>query len=101
MEPIAISLHNRSDADRHEQPVAIGVPFTRGQFKELPAFVVTLPDGERLPTQVHHLLSWDDDSVKFALVQFPATVPARATGRVHLRVGRPPDPPEPSRLEVF
>lgn len=74
MMPIRISLHNRSEIPRTAEPVAVGIPFARGDLPELPSLAVIDRDGQKLPTQAHSLLTWDDDSVKFALVQFPATV---------------------------
>ena len=98
MKPIAITLHNRSELDRTAEFVAIGVPFTRGELRELPPLVVTGEDGEKLPTQAHPLLEWDDGSVKFALVQFPGTVGANATAEVWVEAGEAPEPSNPCRL---
>lgn len=98
MKPIAIALHNRSGIDRTAEFVAIGVPFPRGALRELPPLVVMRDDGEKLPTQAHPLLSWDDGSVKFALVQFPGTVAAHATAQVTVDVGEALEPPQPCRL---
>jgi len=98
MVPIKIALHNRSEIPRIAEPVAIGVPFARSELAELPSLVVTDPDGQKLPTQVHSLLRWDDDSVKFALIQFPATAEANSVCDVRLETGEPPAPRSPCRV---
>ena len=98
MDPITITLHNRTQIARVAEPVAIGVPFARGALVDLPSLAVTGSVGETLPTQVHTLLRWDDDSVKFALVQFPASVDADSTCDVRVVEGEAPEPDTSCRV---
>ena len=89
---VPVQAHNRSPLARERSPVAVGAPFARGALRGPFELVARDAAGEALPTQAHTLATWDDGSVKFALVQFPATVPADATACYTVEPGSPPRP---------
>lgn len=98
--PATLTLRGRPSGVRHREPVSIGIPFPRGACRGIDS--VGLQDGEEstVPCQWQVLSRWPDESVRWALLDFPAStgeglvpefrlVPlgaSPATGASHLRV---------------
>ncbi|MBI2190554.1 MAG: hypothetical protein HYU36_01050 [Planctomycetes bacterium] len=57
-------------------PVARGVSLPEGAVKDTASFHATRPDGKSHPMQATPLCHWPDGSVKWALLELPASVPA-------------------------
>lgn len=99
MQPINMTIHNRSESDRPDEPVAVGVPFPRGLIKQLPEITAVTDTDKRKPVQAHPLAVWDDGSIKFALAQFPVDLPRNSSTRLRLEPGQAPRPAPVCRLE--
>ena len=74
-----------SGIDRVNEPVSFGLPFPCGVLSE-PSRLSLIKQGslEPVPLQVEALDHWADGSVKWALVDFQATVTAGETAAYHL-----------------
>jgi hypothetical protein len=69
-----ISFDKLSMYDRPAEPVTLAIPFGRGILQD--AEVVSLYDGEqKLSRQIRVTATWDDDSVKWLLVQVMPNLP--------------------------
>jgi hypothetical protein len=79
--------------DRASEVVTSGVPFAAQTLPSGSLLHVETAAGRPVPTQIRVLGQWPDGSTKWLLVQFPATVAARATTKYFLVAG----PPPPSR----
>jgi exo-rhamnogalacturonan lyase-like protein len=81
-----------SGIGRVDEPVMLGLPFPRGMLSETRQLSL-LADRQQqgLPLQVEALDRWVDGSIKWALLDFQATVAARETMTYQLRCG--PDSP--------
>ncbi|BDV43053.1 hypothetical protein GURASL_19760 [Geotalea uraniireducens] len=72
----AIIISESIGVPRLAEPVRVGVPFARGELREPASLAVCSPAGMLEPVQAAALSRWHDGSVKWALVDFAATVPA-------------------------
>ncbi len=61
---------------RNREFVRVGVPFSRGELNSIDDLSLVTPEEEEQPIQGKVLNQWDDGSVKWALLDFQATVPA-------------------------
>ena len=99
-QPFQVPLFVREDQgiDRVEEPLAAGIPLPRGAAFDPSHVRVSSSAGEPIPCQAHQLgLCWGDGSLRWVLIQLPATVGANSTGTYVLRVdeGRPAALPTP------
>ncbi len=58
------------DFDRAEWPVTQGLPFPPGVLADASTLRVLGPDGEEIPVQVRPTSFWQDDSIRWALLDF-------------------------------
>jgi hypothetical protein len=89
-----IDIENTSTISRSAEYVRFGMPFGRG---ELPwpgdtAPLVQDADGNTVRTWSEPAAWWDDGSVKWLLIEYPATVEAGSTARYALRTSASPAP---------
>jgi len=87
-----LHITEESGIARIDEPVSCGLPFARGVLSE--PYQLSLIDQryqQRLPLQVEALDQWADGSVRWALLDFQATVAAGETTGYHL--GFAPDTP--------
>jgi hypothetical protein len=73
---IPIGVEEASGLARADWPVRVGVPFAAGLLARGAPVALTGPDGKPVPAQTTVMGTWMDGSVKWLLVDFPATVPA-------------------------
>jgi hypothetical protein len=64
----------------------MGLPFPCGKVRELSQCSLLNPAGQRIPLQAAALEHWPDGTVKWALFDFQADVPAHAVAQYHLVV---------------
>ncbi|MCX7804441.1 MAG: hypothetical protein N3A38_04540 [Planctomycetota bacterium] len=86
-------------AARKAAPLTGGLPFARGELKEVSSLAL-LRHGKAVPAQFVPLARWDDGSVRWALMD--AQLDVEANEKVELTVadrGGNPAPPAPVRLE--
>lgn len=75
---VPIGVEESSGLARAGWPVRVGVPFAAGVLAKNAPVVLTAPDGKPVPAQTTAMGTWLDGSVKWLLVDFPATVPANS-----------------------
>ena len=74
-----------SGIDRIDEPVSFGLPFPCGVLSEPSRLsLIDQRSQQPLPLQVEALDHWADGSVRWALLDFQATVAARETAEYHL-----------------
>ena len=99
-----VSLIVREDQgiDRVDEPLASGVPLSRGAVRDPADLRVYDSTGKAIPCQAHQLgLCWPDGTLRWALVQFRATVKADAAANYTLKTEPSASavlPPEPASV---
>ena len=86
---IPILIRETAGIERAREPVAVGVPFPRGQVLDLKSLRIRNGEGEIIPLQVKILGRWADLSVKWALLEFIASMKANATVKYEVTSGNP------------
>ena len=89
--PVTLLCPSEGPASRVDEPVRLGVPFARGVCRDASHVGVRGSDG-RLPAQVRALERWPDGSLRWAQVDFRATMQPGLAARYHVIVG--PDVPQ-------
>jgi hypothetical protein len=79
MRPIPIFVEERSGIRRVAEPVTVGLPFPKGLLSSPTRLELHDPTGQVLPLQTETLARWSDASVKWALLDFQASVEPRST----------------------
>jgi hypothetical protein len=79
-----IVVSEQAGITRSHEFVRVGIPCAKGEFSSTDKFQLLAPDDETLPVQTSILKKWSDNSIKWLLVDFAATVPAE--GRVVYRL---------------
>jgi len=74
---IPIIIEENAGIDRGSEPVRVGVPFPQGALQDADALALRDPDSELLPLQTQVLDRWSDQSCRWVLVDFQATVASR------------------------
>jgi len=88
-QPFELDLFVREDQgiDRVNEPIASGIPLRKGALLDPSHVRVYDASGKPVPCQAHQLgLCWPDGSLRWVLLQFQASVPAKATARYTLKV---------------
>lgn len=75
---VPIGVEEASGMERNAWPVRVGAPFASGVLARNAPVALTGPDGRPVPVQTTVMGTWLDGSVKWLLVDFPATVPANS-----------------------
>jgi exo-rhamnogalacturonan lyase-like protein len=88
----------RRDVARQHEPVSIGVPFPRGRHADLSGLVVHDGGMRPLPTQWDVLARWPDGSVRWALLDFIASVEAGRESQFLVDRGTRPSGGDDARL---
>lgn len=91
MDPIVINLREEAGIDRKGEPVRLGIPFSKGTL--LPSqnalYLVQISSSEGLPFQHTVTSRWQDGSVRWLLLSFPANLAARQTEILTLQTTAP------------
>jgi hypothetical protein len=99
LEAVQLTVAETGGSDRAPGPVTTGVPFARGVVKDVAGLRVEDATGKRLPCAFRAISSWDDGSVRWALMDTQIAV--KANEAVGLRVvqgGAKPQPTSPVRV---
>jgi len=83
---LPIFIEERSGIRRVAEPVTVGLPFPRGWLPAPGLLELRDPLGQPAPLQVAALLRWSDGSVKWALLDFQASVEPLTTAVYHAAV---------------
>ncbi len=76
---VRITVEEPTGVRRERWPVTRGIPFRKGMVFNPDTVTLRNQPGELLPVQLKPLLFWDDDSIKWLLVDFQANLPAQST----------------------
>ena len=87
---LPLRMEERGGVARRQWPVIVGVPFARGVLPETAQVRLATPDGKPVALQTKALCRWPDKSVKWALLDFQADLPAGATEVWRLSVDKRP-----------
>ena len=60
--------------EREKEPISLGIPFAKGQLKEVKDFGIK-NDGVEVSTQADVTGRWDDGSIKWLTAHFEADLP--------------------------
>ena len=76
---VEIHVEAESPAERRREPVTCGLPWPRGAVPADARLAMTDGAGRPVPLQVRTLDRWPDGSVRWALLDWQATVQGRAS----------------------
>ena len=89
---IPLTVANPTTTPRFSWPITSGVPLPPGVLSRGNALCLTDASGARSPLQWEPLALWPDGSVKWALLDFQADVPADSEAKFHLEKASGPAP---------
>ena len=89
---LPLHLEEAAGVNRTSWPVRGGVPFGQGRLRDAACLRLVTPAGTAVDCQTRTLCRWPDGSIKWALLDFQADLPANTTAvwRLALDGGRPP-----------
>lgn len=73
-----ILITERGGVARNKEFVRVGIPFAQGEVEDPAGLSLMNPEGAGQPAQIAVLKRWRDNSIKWALCDFVASVPADA-----------------------
>ena len=73
---VPLTIKEPGEIDRTDWPVRQGVPFPRGALADVKNIRVLDPEGRETPSQARAVSYWEDDSIRWALLDFNADVKA-------------------------
>ncbi|MHC4917342.1 MAG: exo-rhamnogalacturonan lyase family protein, partial [Planctomycetota bacterium] len=95
---VRLTVKDDAGAERKPGTVTSGVPFAKGAVKDLTKLSVSV-GGKKVPAQFRKLAVWEDGSIRWALLDCQAQVPAKGKAELVLRdSGGNPAPPSPVRV---
>lgn len=83
---LALTIEETSGIDRFSEPVSVGIPFPKGVLVDAAALTLLDEDSRFLPLQAQLLDRWADQSCRWVLVDFQATIPAMQTRHYSLEL---------------
>ena len=86
-ERLILSVRNSTDVARHSAPVRSGVPFPQGVLGSSRTMRLLDSPGSEIALQTRTLGHWPDGTVKWALVDFQADIPASSEAAYTLEYG--------------
>ena len=86
-ERLKLTVRNPADVARHSAPVRSGVPFPQGVLGSSRSMRLLDSSGSEIALQTRTLGRWPDGTVKWALVDFQADVPASSETAYTLEYG--------------
>ena len=95
---IPLTVTNTTKAARRSAPVTSGVPLKQGMIHKADDLRLLDASGNSVPLQWQPLALWPDGSVKWALLDFQASVPAEDEALFTLKKGSPPKHPGPVKV---
>ncbi len=85
---ISLLLEESSGIARRAEPITVGVPLPKGLVQDVSDIRLSDAQGVCRPLQIQSLAQWPDDSVKWALCDFQADVPAQTRAEYTLVANR-------------
>jgi hypothetical protein len=87
---IALTVEEPAGVVRSNWPVTSGVPLAAGALRDPAAVRLVADDGSAVPLQTDALARWPDGSVRWLLLDFPASLGAKQKRHYTLQTGAPP-----------
>ncbi len=87
---VQIELEAPDHSSRRHEPVTCGIPWPRGVLRDVTQLCLFDEQGQSVRLQARALDHWPDGSVRWALLDWQAVVPAKATYRLEIAPGPPP-----------
>lgn len=84
---IPLIIEEFSGIYRKNEPVTVGIPFPKGEVKEISELLLFTPHGREIPLQSQVLDRWTDQSLKWVLFDFQVTIAANATAQYAICYG--------------
>ena len=84
---LQLAVINGADADQADAPVTAGIPWPIGALRSTDALRLLGPDGKEQPLQAEVLARWPDESIKWTLLDFQATVRRKGSASYGLEYG--------------
>ena len=81
---ILLKVDNPTEHARRSWPVTSGIPFPQGDLISIENIRIFNAQGAEVPSQIGELGRWQDESIKWALVDFQADVEANAVAQYTL-----------------
>jgi hypothetical protein len=66
---IPIILKEKAEIDRFLEPVQTGIPFPKGEIRDVSELILKRENGEHLPSAATTLRTWSDGSLKWVLIE--------------------------------
>lgn len=82
---VPIIIQEYAGIDRINETVTVGIPFPKGLLKDISKLSLTDPDNGPIPVQTKVLAIWPDNSLKWILLDFQASVNAKTTKQLELK----------------
>ena len=96
----SIMLTETIGVSRDGEYTRIGIPFAEGEVLGMTGFAMLSPQEELQPVQTTILKRWHDGSVKWALLDFTASVPANGCSQYRLVKSNGKTPHQPSEIHI-
>ncbi len=87
-------IEETSGIPRYFEPTQVSLPFAQGMLKEPNTISISDSSGQAIPFQAEVLARWDDNSIRWFLIRFLASIPTNGTA--DFRVNIVADNPIPS-----
>ncbi|MCG3181749.1 MAG: hypothetical protein BIFFINMI_04149 [Phycisphaerae bacterium] len=84
---VELTVTESAGVARTNEPVTTGIPFARGELKDVKSLQLLGPDGKAMPAQFRALAPWPDGSVRVALLDTQVSVAANGSVKLKLTGG--------------
>ena len=91
---VPLAVRDGVGSARKAEPVATGVCFKPGEVKDAGKLALFTKDGQPVPAQFLPIVTLEDGSVQWALLDFQADCPANGSAEYVVKIGQPPAPPK-------
>ena len=89
---VPVTVAEPAGVDRKAWPASGGIPFKKGQVKDVGELTLCDKDGKPVPAQFSKLAPYDDGSVQWALADFLVDLPAGGKAQFTVKAGKPAAP---------
>ncbi len=92
---VKVTVAEPAGIARRAEPAVGGVPFKKGQVKDVSELALFTKGGQPVPAQFSRLAGYEDGSVQWALVDVPVNLPAGGKAEFVVKKGRAVPPGKP------
>lgn len=87
---ITLLIEEENGISRDNEPITVGIPFPQGRVQQLSELRIVDSQQKLIPCQTQVLAQWPDQSLKWVLFDFQATVAAHAIEQYEICMSLPP-----------